>query len=114
MAGFAGAQKLSAVEKSIIKNVDRNLPQTLALLEQLVNINSGTLNVEGVRKSGTLLGKEFEKIGFTTEWISLPDSIKRAGHLAILRRGSKGKNSCSLDILIPFLSPPCRLIPLKN
>ncbi|HVG16615.1 MAG TPA: hypothetical protein VM935_16695, partial [Chitinophagaceae bacterium] len=53
------AQRLSAVEKNIIKNIDKNLPQTIALLEQLVNINSGTLNVEGVKKTGLILGKEF-------------------------------------------------------
>ena len=67
------------------------MPQTLKMLEQLVNINSGTLNVEGVRKTGEVLGKEFAAIGFTTQWITMPDSLKRAGHVVAYRKGKKGK-----------------------
>jgi glutamate carboxypeptidase len=33
-----------------------------------------------------LFAKEFEKAGFTTEWVAMPDSIKRAGHLVASRR----------------------------
>ncbi len=83
--------QLTKVEKKIIKNIKSEMPQTMKLLERLVNINSGTLNVEGVRKTGDVLRKEFDKIGFTTEWISLPDSLKRAGHLVAYRNGKKGK-----------------------
>jgi glutamate carboxypeptidase len=61
------------------------------MLKESVNINSGTLNIEGVKKVGALFAKEFEKAGFTTEWVAMPDSIKRAGHLVASRRGVKGK-----------------------
>lgn len=84
-------QKLAAEEKKIIANINKNLPQTMALLEQLVNINSGTLNIDGVKKVGALLGKQFEGIGFSQEWVALPDSLKRAGHLVVYRKGTKGK-----------------------
>jgi glutamate carboxypeptidase len=83
--------QLNRQEKKIIKNVRNGMPHTLQILERLVNINSGTLNVEGVRKTGDLLRREFDKIGFTTEWIALPDSLKRAGHLVAYRKGKKGK-----------------------
>jgi glutamate carboxypeptidase len=85
------AQKLSKEEKLILDKIDQQLPQTFKLLEDIVNVNSGTLNVAGVRQVGRMLGTEFEKAGFTSTWVSLPDSLKRAGHLVVSRKGSKGK-----------------------
>ena len=75
------ATNLNDEEKAIIAYIDQNMPRAIALLKESVNINSGTLNIEGVKKVGALFAKEFEKAKFKTEWISMPDSIKRAGHL---------------------------------
>ena len=72
---------LNDEEKAIIAYIDQNMPRAIALLKESVNINSGTLNIEGVKKVGALFAKEFEKAKFKTAWISMPDSIKRAGHL---------------------------------
>jgi glutamate carboxypeptidase len=83
--------QLTKEERKIILNINKEMPHTLQMLERLVNINSGTLNVEGVRKTGEVLRREFDKIGFTTEWVSLPDSLKRAGHLVAYRHGAQGK-----------------------
>jgi glutamate carboxypeptidase len=85
------AQTLSAEEKKILAQVQKNIPQALHLLESLVNTNSGTLNLEGVKETGAQLRAEFDRIGFTTEWITLPDSLKRAGHLVAYKKGKKGK-----------------------
>lgn len=85
------AQKLSSTEQKIIAQINAQLPQTEALLKKVVNINSGTLNKEGVREVGAIFSKEFEDLGFKTEWISLPDSLNRAGHLVAERKGTKGK-----------------------
>jgi glutamate carboxypeptidase len=87
----SSAQSLSKQEKKIIDQVNKNIPQSLRLLEELVNINSGTLHTEGVKKVGDRLRAEFDKIGFQTEWVHLPDSLKRAGHLVASRKGKKGK-----------------------
>lgn len=87
----AKAQSLSSVEKKIIEHVKTNIPKTEQLLIDAVNINSGTLNHEGVRQVGQLFRKEFDAMGFTTEWVSLPDSLNRAGHLVAYRKGKKGK-----------------------
>jgi glutamate carboxypeptidase len=84
-------QKLSAVEEKIIAQVNIQLPQTEGLLKKVVNINSGTHNLEGVREVGDIFRKEFDNLGFTTEWIALPDSLKRAGHLVAERKGTQGK-----------------------
>lgn len=75
------ATNLNDEEKAVIDYIDQNMPRAIALLKESVNINSGTLNIEGVKKVGALFAKEFEKAKFKTEWISMPDSIKRAGHL---------------------------------
>ncbi|MFD2200290.1 M20/M25/M40 family metallo-hydrolase [Shivajiella indica] len=85
------AQNLSGIEKRLVETIDKNYQETIALLEETVNINSGTLNLEGVREVGRVFEREFAKIGFKTEWISLPDSLKRAGHFVATRKGSKGK-----------------------
>lgn len=82
---------LSKTEQKIIKSVDENMLSTLKMLEASVNINSGTYNIEGVKKVGTLYGEELEALGFKIEWISMPDSVKRAGHLVASRKGNKGK-----------------------
>jgi glutamate carboxypeptidase len=85
------SQGLSKEEKQVMAWIDAHMPQAIEMLKESVNINSGTLNIEGVKKVGALFAKEFEKAGFTTEWVAMPDSIKRAGHLVASRRGVKGK-----------------------
>ncbi|OGX86886.1 M20/M25/M40 family metallo-hydrolase [Hymenobacter glacialis] len=87
----AQAQKLTATERKIVASVQRNMPNSEQLLEQVVNINSGTLNVKGVREVGTVFQKEFEALGFKTEWVAMPVGMQRAGHLVAERKGSKGK-----------------------
>jgi len=63
----------------------------MQLLIQSVNINSGTLNIPGVKKVGDLYGEILEKLGFTIEWVAEPDSLHRAGHLVATHKGKKGK-----------------------
>jgi len=87
----ASAQSLSKLEKAVIATVNQQLPETEAFLEKVVNINSGTLNLPGVRQVGKLMADELDKLGFKTEWVSLPDSPNRAGHLVATRQGTKGK-----------------------
>jgi glutamate carboxypeptidase len=85
------AQSLSKTEQEIIRNINTDMPGTIDLLKESVNVNSGTFNIEGVKKVGELYAKELDELGFTTEWIRLPDSLKRAGHLVAWRKGKKGK-----------------------
>ena len=67
------------------------MPETKDLLIKTVNINSGTLNIEGVKKVGAIYSAELEKAGLKSEWINLPDSLQRAGHLVATKKGTKGK-----------------------
>lgn len=91
MVLFSASQALSKAEQQILKNIDADMAATMQLLKESVDINSGTFNVEGVKRVGEMYGKELKALGFTVEWISLPDSLKRAGHLVAYRKGKKGK-----------------------
>ena len=86
MAQDAPTKGLTKQEQQVLAWIDAHMPQAIELLKESVNINSGTLNIEGVKKVGALFAKEFEKAGFATEWVAMPDSIKRAGHLVASRR----------------------------
>ena len=88
---FFSAAQMSTIENKVAAYIDEHLPAAIALLKETTNINSGTLHVEGVKKVGAIFGKELEKAGFKTSWITLPDSLKRAGHLVATRSGNKGK-----------------------
>ena len=108
------AQKLTAEEKKIISEINKQMPQTLQLLEELVNINSGTFNITGVKNVGAIFRKEFDKIGFTTEWISLPDSLKRAGHLVAHTKGTRGKKLFLIGHLDTVFEPDMEPNPYKK
>jgi glutamate carboxypeptidase len=88
---FGKAQSLSSTEQQIIAYINQHLPQTQQLLVTSVNINSGTLNIDGVKKVGAIYATELEKAGLKSEWVTLPDSLHRAGHLVAIKRGTKGK-----------------------
>jgi glutamate carboxypeptidase len=85
----AGAQSpdgLSAEERQIVQHVDRNNGAALALLERVVNVNSGTQNFAGVHAVGKIFAAELEALGFETRWID-GAPFKRAGHLVAHHRG---------------------------
>ena len=85
------AQGLNKTEKKISKIVSTNTPDAIEFLEQVVNINSGSLNLKGVREVGTVFREGFDAIGFKTEWEEMPAEMNRAGHLIATIKGDKGK-----------------------
>ncbi len=85
------AQQLSKTEEKLIAEVEKNYHETVALLEEVTNINSGSLNMEGVKAVSDVFEREFQKIGFETEWYKLPPEAKRAGHFIATRTGNTGK-----------------------
>jgi glutamate carboxypeptidase len=80
---------LTPQERALAAFVDANQAEAIALLERAVNINSGTQNLEGIRKVGALFRAEFDALGFTTTWVN-QDEVRRAGHLVAERRGRGG------------------------
>ncbi|PQB06050.1 peptidase M20 [Aureitalea marina] len=85
------AQNLSNKEKKIITTIERNNLDALKFLEEVINMNSGTMNPDGVRAVGQVFSDQFDAIGFDTRWIDMPSEMQRAGHLFAETTGSKGK-----------------------
>ncbi|MBT2188424.1 M20/M25/M40 family metallo-hydrolase [Sphingobium nicotianae] len=83
------AAKLSAAEQAIAKSVDADQPWALALLERLVNQNSGTRNIPGVIKVAEMVRPELEALGFTVAWKPM-DAVNRAGHIIATHKGRPG------------------------
>ena len=78
---------LDATERAIISGIDGRNAEGLALLERLVNINSGTMNFAGVRQVGAILRQELDALGFETRWVD-GAAFNRAGHLVAERTGT--------------------------
>jgi len=85
------AQKLSRVEKKIVEKVTRYDQEAIDFLEKVVNINSGTMNLAGVKAVGNVFDTALKELDFTTQWIEMPKEMNRAGHLFASIRGNKGK-----------------------
>jgi glutamate carboxypeptidase len=87
----SAAAQLTDLEKKLTQSVATHYQQTLQLLKESVDINSGTFNLKGIRAVGDRYAKELQRLGFTVEWVGLPDSLQRAGHLVAYRKGTSGK-----------------------
>ncbi|PTX44622.1 glutamate carboxypeptidase [Christiangramia gaetbulicola] len=81
--------QLDGKEKKIVKSVDKHEAEALELLTKAVNINSGTMNFEGVREVGKLFKYELDKLGFETRLTS-GEAFGRAGHLVAAHKGKPG------------------------
>lgn len=97
--------QLSKTEQKVMKNVDGSIAKCIALLEQVVNINSGTLNPEGVKRVGEIMRAEFDKLGMETRWIEMPGEMNRGGHLVAESKGTKGKRMLLIGHLDTVFEP---------
>jgi glutamate carboxypeptidase len=98
------AQQLDEVERQIIEWVDAHQSDQLEFLEKVVNINSGTLNPEGVAKVGQLYSEAFDALGMDVKWIDLSE-VNRAGHLFAETGGTKGKRVLLIGHLDTVFEP---------
>ena len=60
----AAAAKLNPAEAKMAKTVEAEQDRSVALLEKLVNQNSGSLNLAGVEAVGRMMRAELEPLGF--------------------------------------------------
>jgi len=88
---IANAQSLSTEEQKIVAYVDAHAAEAVTLLEKVVNIESATQNLLGVKRVGDVFKSEFAAIGLTARWIDMPSEMNRAGHLVAETNGSRGK-----------------------
>jgi glutamate carboxypeptidase len=89
LPGAAVAQSTPA-EQTMVRTVAAEHDRHIALLETLVNQNSGTLNLPGVRLVGDRVRAELEPLGFTVRWVDMAET-GRAGHLIATHEGP-GRN----------------------
>ncbi len=78
VAAFA---ELTTEEQRMVAWIDAHTDDAIALLEETVNIGSGTMNHDGVREVGRVMRRELDALGLETEWIDMPPDMNRAGHL---------------------------------
>ncbi|MFT2091237.1 M20/M25/M40 family metallo-hydrolase [Paraglaciecola sp. 2405UD69-4] len=76
------------IEQQIVERINQGLQQSTDTLQQVVNINSGTLNFEGVKEVADVFIAQFDAIGFDTQWVD-GSEFNRAGHL-VASYGTKG------------------------
>jgi glutamate carboxypeptidase len=94
LASFCGTALAAPRDKSetaMVEYVKTQQEPAIQLLETVANINSGTMNFAGVRKTGDVFEPRFAALGFKTQWID-GTPFGRAGHLVAHRQGkAKGK-----------------------
>lgn len=79
--------KLTRTETTMVRTVEAEQSRSIALLERLVNQNSGSQNKDGVEKVGVMMRAELEPLGFAVTWKPTPET-GRAGHLIAVRTGA--------------------------
>jgi len=103
--GPASAAGLSGAERRMVATVDASQDAQLGLLEQLVGINSGTMNLAGVQAVSRRLEPEFRALGFEVRWSSMAEA-GRAGHLIATHTGSgKGRRMLLIGHLDTVFEP---------
>lgn len=90
-------------EKTIVAYVKSRQEPAVALLEQTVNVNSGTMNFAGVRAVADIFRPHFAALGFKTQWID-GAPFGRAGHLVAEHKG-KGRHVLLIGHLDTVFEP---------
>ena len=81
--------QLTRPEVKMTATVDAEYERSVALLERLVNQNSGTMNFEGVKAVAEIMRAELEPLGFKVQWLDMAKA-GRAGHLVASKAGKSG------------------------
>jgi glutamate carboxypeptidase len=92
-------------EKRIAATVAKEAPRQEALLERLVEVNSGSLNLPGVAKVGEMMCTELAPLGFDVQWIDMTRT-GRAGHIIATHKGNgRGKRVLMIGHLDTVFEP---------
>ncbi len=108
--------QLSPMEKKLVKYIDRQNPIAIELLKKTVNMNSGTMNFEGVKAVGQVFKEAFEQLGMDAHWED-GAAFNRAGHVIAQTKGGKGVKVLligHLDTVFEKDSPNQEWIPVNE
>jgi glutamate carboxypeptidase len=88
------------VELAMVKAVDVERPAAIALLEDIVNINSGTMNLAGVIAVKDVVAPRIEALGFKVQWVPMQSLDGRAGDLIAEHPCPAGTGKCGRRLLL--------------
>jgi glutamate carboxypeptidase len=96
---------LSRQEQQIVAAAQAENDRAIALMEKLVNINSGTMNAAGVEQVGRIMMGELEALGFAVRWVPM-QQVGRAGHVVAEHKGNgRGKRMLLIGHLDTVFEP---------
>ena len=93
------APAIAPVESTMIRSVDTQNRGAVALLEKLVNINSGTMNIPGVIAVKDEIAPRLAALGFKVTWVPM-DQAQRAGDLVAEHACPLGAGKCGKRLLL--------------
>ena len=101
----AAEARLTSAEQRMIETVDSEQERSIALLERLVNQNSGSLNLAGVEEVGRMMRAELEPLGFEVRWAPMAEA-GRSGHIVATHKGyGRGKKMLLIGHLDTVFEP---------
>ncbi len=89
LAAQPASARLTTTETRMSATIDAEYERSVALLEGLVNQNSGSMNFAGVEAVGRIMRAELEALGFAVTWKPMA-TAKRSGHLIAVHKGRAG------------------------
>lgn len=96
---------LSRSETQMIRTIDTERGRSVELLKSLVNVNSGSRNIAGVKRVGEMMRAELEPLGFAVAWVPMAKA-GRAGHIVATHKGSgRGKRLLLIGHLDTVFEP---------
>jgi glutamate carboxypeptidase len=94
------AATLTPLEARIASTIDVNSAADRTLLEQLVNINSGTMNLAGVVAVKDVFVPRLDALGFRVHWVPMEKVTARAGDLVAEHPCPAGAGHCGKRLLL--------------
>jgi glutamate carboxypeptidase len=91
---------LSPAEITMVHSVDQHADSDLTLLQQIVDLNSGTMHLAGVEAVKDKLTPLFAFLGFKVRWVPMQTQTARAGDLIAEHLCPAGEGQCGKRLLL--------------
>jgi len=91
---------ISLQEQKIAASIDAHNAVDQAFLQQIVDINSGTMHLAGVEAVKDVLVLKFEALGFQVHWVPMQALTARAGDLVAEHPCPQGPGKCGQRLLL--------------
>jgi glutamate carboxypeptidase len=91
---------LAPAEQQMVTSIDRDAVAHIALVEKLVDINSGTMHLAGVVAVKDVIAPRIEHLGFRVQWNPMDTVTHRAGDLVAVHECPRGEGECGKRLLL--------------